>query len=89
MPKGGRRPGSGRKKLHDEILARDMAISAIEKVYGSIEEGMQALLRSGEQSLIKFVFEHAVGKPKEKVEHSTDPEAPVIFKLDDRFVDSD
>ena len=87
MARGGSRPGAGRKPIHDEIQSRDMAISAIVNVYGSLEKGMEALLRTGEPSLQKFVFEHAIGKPREKVEHSGDPEYPVIFKLDERFTD--
>jgi len=68
--KKGENRGGGRKPVHDEIAARDISISAIVKEYGSIEEGMIALLRTKEQSLIKFVFEHAIGKPKEQVEYS-------------------
>lgn len=67
---GGARKGAGRKAVHDEIAARDIAISAITKHYGSLEDGLTALLGSGEPSLQKFVFEHAIGKPMEKIEHS-------------------
>lgn len=84
--KGGARPGAGRKRVHDEIEARDIAVKSIVSVYGSLDKGMEALLRTGEPSLQKFVFEHALGKPKEKVEHSGDPESPIVFKTDERFL---
>jgi hypothetical protein len=70
---GGRRPNqTGRPKRHDEDNARDLAIAAIVEVHGTLEAGLSKLVQSGEPSLIKFVYEHAIGKPKEKVEHSGD-----------------
>jgi hypothetical protein len=84
---GGARQGAGRKKVHDEIAARDIAIQAIVSVYGSLEEGMQRLLLSTEPSLMKFVFEHALGKPAEKVIHGGDPDMPVNFITDARYKD--
>jgi len=68
--RGGARPGAGRKPKADEELVQNQSIEAITQLYGSVEEGFKTLLRSGEASLIKFVWEHAVGKPKEKVELS-------------------
>lgn len=65
---GGVRPGSGRKPKADEEKVRNLAVSAIEKTHGSLEEGFTKLLLSGEASLIKFVWEHAVGKPREKMD---------------------
>lgn len=87
MAAGGKREGAGRKAKVDEEKVRGLAVGAIVKKYGSEEKGFMALLESGEPSLVKFVFEHAYGKPKEKIEHSSDPEAPVIFKLDERYSD--
>lgn len=61
-------PGrSGRRPVIEEIRIRNLAVAAIEQVYGSLQDGMVALIRSGEPSLIKFVYEHAVGKPKEEI----------------------
>jgi hypothetical protein len=85
MANGGRREGAGRKSKVDEERVRTLAISAIAAKYGSEEAGFTALLDSGEASLIKFVFEHAFGKPTEKHEHSGNPKRPLIFKLDGRF----
>jgi hypothetical protein len=62
-----------------------MAIDAVVKYYGSIEDGLIALLQSGEPGLQKFVFEHAIGKPTEKVHHSGDISIPVVFQLDPKF----
>ena len=76
--KGGARPGAGRKPVHDEQRATELAKAAIIAKYGSIEKGLQDLLESDEPSLKKFVWEHAMGKPKEKVEHSGDVSIPQI-----------
>jgi hypothetical protein len=69
---GGKREGSGRKPKADEEKVRNLAVSAIEKTHGSLEEGFTNLLKSGEASLIKFVWEHAVGKPREKMDVDLD-----------------
>lgn len=69
---GGARPGAGRKPKADEEKVRNLAVSAIEKTHGSLEEGFTKLLNSGEASLIKFVWEHAVGKPREKMDLDLD-----------------
>jgi hypothetical protein len=88
MAHGGSRSGAGRKPKADEEKARELAINSIIATHGSLEEGFSFLLGTKDASLIKFVFEHAVGKPKDKIEHSGDQEAPVIFKADDRFADN-
>jgi hypothetical protein len=77
--RGGAREGSGRKSKADEDKIRVMAENAIIKKYGSVELGFEALLASGSDMLARFAFEHAVGKPKDKIEHSTDPENPPTF----------
>jgi hypothetical protein len=71
MGLGGARPGAGRKPKADEEKIRGLAVSAIEKKHGTLEDGFLKLLESGEASLIKFVWEHAVGKPREKVDMDT------------------
>lgn len=88
MANGGARVGAGRKKKVDELKVQQLAIKSITEKYGGEEEGFKALLESREASLIKFVFEHAYGKPKEKVELSSDKDSPVLFRLDGRFKDS-
>lgn len=60
--------GGGRPKKVDEEKVTLMAQKAIMKKYGSIEKGLMALLDSGEPMLRRFVFEHAVGKPREKID---------------------
>jgi hypothetical protein len=84
----GENRGQGRKPKADEQKVRHLAISAIIKIYGSEEKGFIALLESGEPTLRKLVYEYAYGKPTEKVQHSGDPELPVIFKLDGKFKDA-
>lgn len=66
--KGGAMPGGGRPKKVDEQRVRDLSVKAIISHYGSEEKGFKALLDSKEPVLIKFVFEHAYGKPTEKHE---------------------
>lgn len=68
MAKGGARPGAGRPTKTDEERVRDLSVKAITDFYGSEEAGFKALLKSKEPVLIKFVFEHAYGKPKERHE---------------------
>lgn len=85
-------PGrSGRKPVHDEIRARDICIEAIESNFGSLLEGLQALLNSGEPSLIRFVYEHALGKPKERIESDINSviEQIQIIQLPDNNRDTD
>lgn len=67
MAKGGYREGSGRKTKAEELQIVNQSVEAITEKYGSLKWGFRALLDSGEASLIKFVFEHAAGKPKENV----------------------
>lgn len=87
--KGGARVGAGRKTKSQEDRIRSLAVAAIKGKYGSEQDGFKFLLQSTEPTLIKFVFEHAFGKPKEKIEHSGNPESPVIFQLDERFTKED
>lgn len=71
MPAGGARKGAGRKSVAHEEQTRQKAKAAIEGKYGTIEEGLKSLLSSGEPSLIKFVYEHALGKPQDEIDITT------------------
>jgi len=66
--KGGKRIGAGRKRKAEEADTRVIATNALIDKFGSKEEAFKWLLESGEQSLIKFAFEHAFGKPTEKID---------------------
>lgn len=68
MGAGGKRIGAGRKSKAEELRVRDIAIESITQVHGGLKEGFTALLTSDEPSLIKFVFEHAAGKPTDKID---------------------
>lgn len=70
--RGGFMPGGGRPKKVDEERVRDLSVKAIVAHYGSEEAGFTALLASKEPALIKFVFEHAYGKPREKMDIDLD-----------------
>lgn len=67
---GGARPGAGRPSKAEEQKTASLARAAITGKFGSVEEGFQWLLESKEPSLIKFVFEHAFGKPQDNVDIS-------------------
>jgi hypothetical protein len=79
MANGGARPGAGRPTKADEEKVRNQAIGAIEKKDGSVEAGFDALLETKEPSLLKFVWEHAVGKPREKVDHDFPGGGPTVI----------
>jgi hypothetical protein len=81
MGRGGARPGSGRKSLAEEGYVKDMARAAIAEVYGSVEDGLKRLLLSDSDMLKKFVWEHAMGKPPDKVQMSADPDAVPIINI--------
>lgn len=87
---GGARPGAGRPPKADELKVVTAALSAIEKTYGSLEEGFQWLLQSKEPTLIKFAWGHAVGNPKERVDVQMDSkvEAVQVIELPDNHRDS-
>lgn len=68
MPAGGARSGSGRKPRAEEQRIQSLAIKALISKYGSEEKALESLLESNEPSLKKFVYEHAFGKPREKVD---------------------
>lgn len=70
MGHGGARPNSGPKPKAEQERTKDLCKAAISGKYGSPEKGLIALLESGEPALVKFVFEHAYGKPLDKVEQS-------------------
>jgi hypothetical protein len=80
--KGVAMPGGGRPKKVDEERVRDLSVKAIIKHYGSEEKAFIALLASKEAVLIKFVFEHAYGKPKDKVELGGPNGGPIETKFD-------
>lgn len=80
MSKGGARIGAGRKSIAEEEKTKELCKAAIKGKFGTVEEGLKWLLESGEANLVKFVFEHALGKPTEKVESTVDVEMIVSFK---------
>lgn len=53
---------SGRKGNAEEWGSKNICMAAVVEEYGSVEEGVRALLKSKEPSLLKFVFEHILGR---------------------------
>lgn len=78
---GGSRPGAGRKPKHEEDRARRLCCTAIIDKYGSLEKGLTALLESKDNALIKFVFEHAIGKPTDKIDLGENGANVYLFEL--------
>ena len=78
--RGGARPGNGRKSIAEEFGTRDLARKAIIQRFGSLEAGLEYLLKSDEPALIKFVFEHSFGKAPETIQGTIEAEMTVTFK---------
>lgn len=68
MASGGLREGAGRPSKAEEQKTATIARNAIAGKFGTVEQGFQWLLESKEPALIKFVFEHAFGKPQDNVD---------------------
>lgn len=83
MNHGGARKGAGRKSIATEEKTREKAKAAILAKYETLEKGLESLLSSGEPALIKFVFEHAFGKPVEDIDVTSNGNAIKI-----KFVDA-
>lgn len=77
---GGKREGAGRKSKAAEVGSQQLAINAIVKKHGSLENGLQSLLDSGETALIKFVYEHAIGRPTETLDVNMPEGINIVFK---------
>ena len=77
--------GAGRKSRAEELGIQSIAIQAITEHYGSLLDGFKALIQTGEPSLVKFVWEHAAGKPREKfdIEIDADVQHVQIIRLPD------
>lgn len=87
VKRGGRRPGSGRKPKVEELKIVNTAIEAITEQHGGLKEGFVWLLKSGEPSLIKFVYEHAAGKPTDKVDMNLSNKEGQIFKINGQVIE--
>ncbi len=92
------------KKGHDERRNMDGAPKLpeikelMQMVLGGDSDGVTSAFKildinrkkaeKGDLRAAEFLFNRGYGLPNQKVQHSGDPESPVIFKLDDRFKDS-
>ena len=76
--KGGKRPGAGRPTIAAELATADLARKCLIEKYGSLNAALIALLEMDEPALIKFVFEHAFGKPTDKIEHSGEIDQVIV-----------
>jgi hypothetical protein len=55
----------GRYPERKEINARNIALTALEKKYGSLEAAFESLLNSGVPSLVMYAYQMGFGKPQE------------------------
>lgn len=67
MAKGGKREGAGRKSIAEEVNSRELAITALKNKFGDLTKALEYLLSSEQPQLIKFAYEHAFGKPVERI----------------------
>ena len=79
--RGGARKGAGRKPVKDEQKTYYQTISAIEKVFGTLEafvaHGAKEA-KAGDYRYWNKLMEYALGKPKETVEHQGQLDIPII-----------
>jgi len=76
---GGARKGAGRKPMADEKKAKERILKALKAKYGK-EEDEEAIKEfllefSDSKEGMKFMAEHLLGKPTDKVDHTTDGES--------------
>jgi hypothetical protein len=77
--RGGKRQGAGRKSRAEEMKSAEIAQRAMVNRYGTLEKAMVGMLDSQEPSLIKFVAEHAFGKPIDNLNLNADGVGGVIL----------
>lgn len=83
--RGGARIGAGRPTIAAELKTADLARNCLIEKFGGLNEALIALLEMNEPALTKFVFEHAFGKPTEKIEHSGEIEHGGVALSDPQF----
>lgn len=83
--KGGARPGAGRPTVAKELATADLARKCLIEKFGGLNEALIALLEMNEPALTKFVFEHAFGKPTDKIEHSGEIDQGGVILSDPQF----
>ena len=64
---GGARKGAGRKSKASEEKVRRLGITAIEKIYGSLEKYYENIAKESKKSFphLKLLQEYVFGKPKD------------------------
>jgi hypothetical protein len=55
----------GRHPERKEVNARNIALGALEKKFGSLEAAFESLLNSGVPSLVMYAYQMGFGKPQE------------------------
>lgn len=88
MARGGYRPNSGRKSMKDEEKALAIIRKAVKTVYGGEVEFVQHQLEQGEPSIIKFIMEHLFGKPKDKLDVTSDGQS-IVWKETKTYINPD
>jgi hypothetical protein len=80
----------GRKSKEYEINVQNIALKAIEEYYGSVQAGFIHLLGSDEPALVKFCWEHGVGKPTDMIQMQVEQEVKTyeVIQLPDNGRDN-
>ena len=65
--RGGAREGAGRKPKAVELKAAELCKSVLVDLYGGEKEGLIAAWNMREPTIIKFILEHAFGKPTDNI----------------------
>lgn len=65
--RGGARQGAGRKPKAVELKSAELCKAVLVDLYGGEREGLIAAWRMGEPTIIKFILEHAFGKPTDNL----------------------
>lgn len=94
-PKG-KEPGTkNRATLFSKWLDMPVKVKGLDDIEtdGTVEDRLVIAIikkgiEDGDVNAAKEALDSVYGKNSDKVQHSSDPDAPVIFKVDGRFADS-
>ena len=69
MAHGGKRAGAGRKTKAEELKVQKLGLSAIEKIYGSVESYYEHIAKEAKDSFphLKLLHEYVFGKAPDVV----------------------
>ena len=69
---------SGRRPTAIDLKTSELARESLTEYYGSLKDAMLAALEDKDTIMRKFVYEHAFGKPTDKIQLDVDGNLPTI-----------